>query len=147
MRRQTALKSPTKTLNNIKKLLQHYALARPGVRLSVRVLKGKDQKLNWTYAPKQDATISDAAVQVVGQDTCVQCVSRNSTSEDSLTAAVKKQNDTGQSVEEANDGGKTSIAVLLPRDDGGKCAAISFNPVLTVVRPFEDCEWRPIYLH
>ncbi|KAL9617139.1 MAG: hypothetical protein Q9160_008036 [Pyrenula sp. 1 TL-2023] len=137
VRRQTALKSPVKTLNNIKKLLQHYAIARPGVRLSVRVLKGKDQKLNWTYAPKQDATISDAAVQVVGQDVCAQCVSKNVTSEDSLTGAVKRQNDTDPPEEDVNDGDKTSIDVVLPRDDcdlskianGGQYISIDHRPL------------------
>ena len=71
VRRQTVLKAPTKLLIKCKGLLQAYALARPSIRFSLKVLKAKNDKGNWMYAPKNGATLEavsmDAAVKVVGK--------------------------------------------------------------------------------
>ncbi|KAL8916815.1 MAG: hypothetical protein Q9172_006097 [Xanthocarpia lactea] len=73
VRRQTAIKESTKQLAKIKRLLQAYALARPSVRLSLRVLKAKSDRANWIYAPKSNTSVLDAAVNVVGKKVSGQC--------------------------------------------------------------------------
>lgn len=74
VRRQTALKSATKSLTRIKKLLQAYAIAQPSKRLSLKVLKAKSENSNWAYAPSADASLSDAALKVAGTEVCSSCV-------------------------------------------------------------------------
>lgn len=74
MRKQTAEKHASKCLVSIRKLLQAYALARPNVRLSMRVLKAKNGNLDFNYAPKTSgATVHDAAFKVVGTEPASQC--------------------------------------------------------------------------
>lgn len=73
VRRQAALKHSTRYLAKIKRIMQAYALCRPTVRLSLRVLKAKNDKGNWVYAPKQGAGVDDAAFKVVGRDCAAQC--------------------------------------------------------------------------
>ncbi len=73
MRYQSALKSTTKALIAITRTLQAYALARPAIRFSLRVLKAKNEKANWTYAPKPGASVQDAATKVVGKKVVEQC--------------------------------------------------------------------------
>ncbi|KAL9633116.1 MAG: hypothetical protein Q9204_003531 [Flavoplaca sp. TL-2023a] len=73
VRRQTALKDSAKQLAKIKRTLQAYALARPSVRLSLKVLKSKTDKGNWIYGPKSDASVLDAAVKVVGKKVTDEC--------------------------------------------------------------------------
>ncbi len=71
VRRQTALKAPVKLLSKIKRILHAYALARPSIRFSLKVLKAKNDKGNWMYASRRGATseavLTDAAVKVVGK--------------------------------------------------------------------------------
>lgn len=74
VRRQVALKNAEKTLAKIKETLKAYAFARPHVRLSLRVLKAKNDKGNWTYAPKPGGNAEDAAFKVVGSACASQCV-------------------------------------------------------------------------
>ena len=66
VRRQTALKQTTKDLFSIRKTIQAYALARPAIRYSLKVLKAKNDKANFTYAPKAEASVSDAATKIFG---------------------------------------------------------------------------------
>lgn len=73
VRRQTALKLPFKTLSNITRTLRAYAIARPAIRFSVKVLKAKNEKSNWTYAPKAGGSVQDAATKVVGKKVIEQC--------------------------------------------------------------------------
>lgn len=73
VRRQTALKDATKQLAKVKRTLQAYAFARPSVRLSLKVLKAKSDKNNWTYAPKSEASVADAAVKIIGKRASDQC--------------------------------------------------------------------------
>ncbi|KAI4134336.1 MAG: hypothetical protein LQ347_001610 [Umbilicaria vellea] len=68
VRRQTALKSTAATLSKIKRTLKAYAIARPATRFSLKVLKAKNDKDNWVYAPKAGACASDAAIKVVGKE-------------------------------------------------------------------------------
>ncbi|KAK4565523.1 hypothetical protein LTR86_004140 [Recurvomyces mirabilis] len=73
VRRQQALKNAEKTLKHIKQTLQAYAFARPHVRLSLRVLKAKNDKGNWMYAPKSGADAEDAAIKIMGSACVTQC--------------------------------------------------------------------------
>lgn len=73
VRKQVALKAAPKTLAKIKQLLQSYAFARPAARLSLKVIKAKNDKDNWTYAPKIGGGIEDTALKVVGKPCASQC--------------------------------------------------------------------------
>lgn len=71
------MKDASKTITKVKKLLQAYALARPGTRLSFKVLNGKNEKDNWTYAPSSTADFTDASRKVVGVEVAGQCMSKS----------------------------------------------------------------------
>lgn len=80
MRRQAAEKTSAKTLAKIKRLLQAYALARPNLRLSLKVLKAKNEKSNWKYPknagvgnPKTAVSNLSAAMDAVGKNVTDQC--------------------------------------------------------------------------
>ena len=74
VRKQTALKTSDKTLGNLRKLLFGYAFARPDTHVSFKVLKSKDDKANWSYAPSQPAApLSEVASKIVGQHVSAQC--------------------------------------------------------------------------
>ena len=73
VRRQRAIKDAEKTLKHVKQTCQAYALARPNVRLSLRVLKAKNDKGNFMYAPKQGGSAEDAALKVIGSACVSQC--------------------------------------------------------------------------
>ncbi|GAB1736535.1 hypothetical protein NU219Hw_g7682t1 [Hortaea werneckii] len=73
VRRQQALKSAEKVLKKTKQMLQGYAFARPHVRLSLKVLKAKNEKVNWVYAPKPNGSLEDAALKIVGSACVSQC--------------------------------------------------------------------------
>jgi DNA mismatch repair ATPase MutL len=73
IRKQTALKHSTKWLAKSKRLMQAYALARPSVRFSLKVLKAKTNRGDFIYAPKPSASVEDAAFKVIGKDCAGQC--------------------------------------------------------------------------
>lgn len=74
VRKQTALKAATKTLAKIKRMLQAYALARPNIRFSLRVLKVKTVAGNFIYAPKAGASsVQDAALKMFGNTCTSRC--------------------------------------------------------------------------
>jgi DNA mismatch repair ATPase MutL len=73
VRRQAAFKSVSKSLIKIKKLLQSYALARPSVRFSLKLLKAKNDNGNWIYAPHNGDYIPEAARNILGKDVAEQC--------------------------------------------------------------------------
>jgi hypothetical protein len=60
-------------LAKIKKLIQIYATAQPSKRLSLKVLKAKNENNNWIYAPAPNATLIDAALKIVGTDVTSNC--------------------------------------------------------------------------
>ena len=74
VRKQTALKTIAKSLAKLKKLVQIYSLARPSVRFSIKVLKAKNDKDNWTYGPRPNAGFVDAALKVFGKEVTGECV-------------------------------------------------------------------------
>jgi DNA mismatch repair ATPase MutL len=74
VRKQTVLKASTKVLVDIRKLLYSYAFARPTVRLILKVLKGKNDKANWSYAPcKSNDDLASAAAKIIGTDVAGLC--------------------------------------------------------------------------
>lgn len=73
VRRQVMLKKTEQCLKRTKQVLQSYAFARPHVRLSLRVLKAKNDKGNWMYAPKPGGNAEDAAFKIVGAACASQC--------------------------------------------------------------------------
>ncbi|KAK3719033.1 hypothetical protein LTR37_004597 [Vermiconidia calcicola] len=73
VRKQVMLKGTEKTLKKVKETLQSYAFARPHVRYSLRVLKAKNDKGNWMYAPKPGGNAEDAAFKIVGAACASQC--------------------------------------------------------------------------
>ncbi|KAL9610013.1 MAG: hypothetical protein Q9167_005255 [Letrouitia subvulpina] len=73
VRRQASLKDTNKLLNEVKKRLQTYSMARPSVRFSLKILKAKNEKGNWTYAPKPNASVTDAATKMFGKRLSDQC--------------------------------------------------------------------------
>ncbi|KAJ5591944.1 uncharacterized protein N7459_002313 [Penicillium hispanicum] len=105
VRRQTALKGAAKNLAKIKKLLQAYAIAQPSKRLSLKVLKAKNENNNWMYAPTDDASLSDAAIKVVGREV-------------SLCCTIKTLESQSNSIE-GEDPGRTGYKLLafLPKAD------------------------------
>nr|OQO28435.1 hypothetical protein B0A51_02984 [Rachicladosporium sp. CCFEE 5018] len=73
VRRQMALKQSDQCLSNVKLLVKRYAFARPNVRLSLKVLKAKNDKGNWMYGPKAGGNAEDAAFSIVGAACASQC--------------------------------------------------------------------------
>ncbi|RYP92493.1 hypothetical protein DL770_001359 [Monosporascus sp. CRB-9-2] len=69
VREQAATKESTKTLDKIRDLLQSYAMARPTLKLALKVLQNPKQ--NWAYSPKRDAEIREAVLQIFGRDVSV----------------------------------------------------------------------------
>lgn len=80
MRKQTALKTTVKVVTKIKRTLQAYALARPYLRLSLKILKAKNDKDNWKYPKTGQTGISkvaasplNAAAEIIGKRIIDQC--------------------------------------------------------------------------
>ncbi|KAH6638339.1 hypothetical protein C7974DRAFT_451680, partial [Boeremia exigua] len=73
VRRDLVIKNSVKSLAKTRRLIQAYALARPAVRFRLHVLKAKNNKGDFVYAPKADANVEDAAFKVIGKDCALQC--------------------------------------------------------------------------
>jgi DNA mismatch repair ATPase MutL len=73
VRKQTAVKAASRSLLAIKKLLYAYAFARPTIRFSLKVLKGKNDKANWLYAASAGSVLLEAAAKIVGKDVAAHC--------------------------------------------------------------------------
>ncbi|KAL1302205.1 hypothetical protein AAFC00_002633 [Neodothiora populina] len=73
VRRQIAIKGAANILAKIRLIMQAYAFAKPNVRQSLRVLKAKHDRDNWTYAPRTDAHMSEIAMKIVGRPCASQC--------------------------------------------------------------------------
>jgi len=75
VRKQMNLKEAPKHLSRIKRLLRAYALVRPNVRMSLKVLRAKTEKGNFTYAPNpgMSNTAEDAMLKIFGKNIVSQC--------------------------------------------------------------------------
>ncbi|ROT36988.1 DNA mismatch repair protein MutL [Sodiomyces alkalinus F11] len=71
-RRKEHVKKAQKTLNNIKSLLQTYAMTRPEIRFTYKIL-GQSHSA-WSYAPPNHADARTAALQIFGVGLVSQCV-------------------------------------------------------------------------
>lgn len=74
VRRQTALKTTSKTIAKIKKTLQAYATARPSTRLSFKILRSPSDNGNWAYSPSLNAGMAEAALTIFGREVAGQCM-------------------------------------------------------------------------
>lgn len=108
VRRQTAEKVSGKSTIKIKRLLHAYAYARPSVRFSLKVLKAKNDKSNWIYAPANGDTVLDAAIKIDGKRLVDQCQWKiwTSTKDDGRIAP--------EQTDKEIQGGKYIIEALVP---------------------------------
>ncbi|KAI1414823.1 hypothetical protein F5Y13DRAFT_197352 [Hypoxylon sp. FL1857] len=74
VREQVTIKESAKTIDKIRELLRSYAMARPRLRLSFRVLQSPKQ--NWSYSPKTGAGVKEAAIQLFGAELATHCLER-----------------------------------------------------------------------
>lgn len=116
VRRQTALKTASKSLIKIKKLLKAYALARPSVRFTLKVLKAKNDNGNWTYAPNSGEHILEAARKIIGRDVVDQCQWK-------VYESVQADVDADENLVASGDSGPAKgsykIEALLPKSNYG----------------------------
>lgn len=126
VREQVAEKEAHRNLAKAKHLLNAYALARPMIRLSFKVLGG-DIKQTWSYCPRPDASVREAVVQVFGAGVMSECVMKTVTT------------DTGSQTEHnACDGSRITIEAVLPKPDAdlsklskGSFFSVDARPVST----------------
>jgi DNA mismatch repair protein MutL len=71
VRKQQALKESHKAISKIKNILQAYAMARPHLRLSLKVIG--EPKQDWIYAPSANPTVHDAVMKIFGKDLAAGC--------------------------------------------------------------------------
>ncbi|KAJ5273733.1 DNA mismatch repair protein C-terminal [Penicillium angulare] len=105
VRRQVVLKSITKILSKIKRLLQAYAVAQPSKKFSFKVLKAKNENNNWMYAPSTGSSLSDAAAKIFGRELSSCLVKKVLSSEFS------------SNMEHGPDQSAYSLSSLLPKAD------------------------------
>lgn len=106
VRRQVADKEAHKNLAKTKHLLRAYAVARPMIRVSLKVLGG-DTKQTWSYSPCPDACVRDAVTQVFGAAVMSECLLKTFATE---TSARKEENTRGG-------GPRITMEAVLPRPD------------------------------
>ncbi|KAF1932100.1 uncharacterized protein M421DRAFT_98318 [Didymella exigua CBS 183.55] len=73
VRKDLAIKGAPKCLAKIRRLMQAYALARPAIWFILHVLKAKNNKCDFVYAPKASANVEDAALKIIGKECALQC--------------------------------------------------------------------------
>jgi len=71
VREKMAVKEAKKTLDKVQELLRSYAMARPQLRLHLKVLQPSTKI--WSYSPKPKATPMEALVQLFGTDLASRC--------------------------------------------------------------------------
>lgn len=94
-------------------MLHAYAIAQPTKRLSFKVLKGKNESSNWTYGPKPNATLVDAALKVAGPEIISLCTSKVWPSEEQ----EEDEEVQTSSVDDKKKGYK--LVALLPKTNAG----------------------------
>ena len=88
--------------------MQAYALARPAVRFSLRVLKAKSNQGDFIYAPKKESNVVDAVLKVIGKDCALHCDwTAIETDGFEIHAFLPKPNSTGSKI--ANEGAFISV--------------------------------------
>lgn len=143
VRKQTALKAAPKTLVKVKELVQSYALARPWIRFGLKVVPAG--KISWSFAPRPNDGIREAAMQVIGRDAALQCIERTlefpdkatsnaNDAEDSPTPSNSDSNLQAQNQPSKHD--HLTVEVFLPKPDAnpskighGQYLSIDSRPV------------------
>lgn len=70
-------------MTGVRKLLTSYAFARSDIRFSLKVLKAKNDKANWNYAPgSSTSTLQQTASKIVGTEVASQLVAHTISSDD-----------------------------------------------------------------
>ncbi|KAI1310413.1 hypothetical protein F5Y03DRAFT_403406 [Xylaria venustula] len=72
VRQQMAVKEAKKTLDKIQHLLRSYIMARPQLKIICKVLQVPTKV--WSYSPKQNATVIEAALQLFGSEAASNCL-------------------------------------------------------------------------
>ena len=103
----------------MKKLLQNYAFARPAVRFSVKILRGKDSKGDWSYIPGKEASLLDVATQVVGRDVSAQCFLVHPEPRVPNKQASHSTNNSHHEGNRPPDLTQIQVTALLPKADAG----------------------------
>lgn len=93
-------------------------MAQPSKRFSLKILKAKNESGNWVYAPNINATLSDAAMKIVGTEITSLCDIHEFSSE--------RKEDQGLS-EENN----YKLVALLPKADSGMPTAAGYSGEMT----------------
>lgn len=124
VRKQTALKESRKTLSNIKRLLETYALALPSLRLSLKVPGDSHQA--WSYSPLTSSTTREAVTQIFGRSLVDQCVE--------VTTSLRTRNTEPHSVSTWG-----TLSAFLPKSDAqlgavrdkGSFISVDSRPILS----------------
>jgi DNA mismatch repair protein MutL len=77
IRKKIFEKEAPKTLAKINQLLRSYALARPSIRLSLKITDGG--KGSWSFAPRPHGGIREASSMVIGRDAAMECIEKSLT--------------------------------------------------------------------
>ncbi|KAI9053486.1 hypothetical protein LZ554_002441 [Drepanopeziza brunnea f. sp. 'monogermtubi'] len=138
VRKQTAEKEAAKTLKKLKDLLYSYALARPKVRLSLKVSKGG--KGSWSFTPRPNDGMREAAAQIIGREAAAQCIKRSlAFSEQSCPDDSSKHSDVpgagaGQNSSLSDFSGQFFVEIFVPKPDAisaghGQYMSVDSRPV------------------
>ncbi|KAI0966290.1 hypothetical protein F4678DRAFT_449787 [Xylaria arbuscula] len=72
VRQHMAVKEAKKTLDKIQNLLRSYIMARPQLKIMLKVLQVPTKA--WSYSPKHNATVIEAASQLFGSEVTSNCL-------------------------------------------------------------------------
>lgn len=138
VREKVALRESKKNIIAMKELLQAYALARPHVKLQLRILNG-DHTLPWSYSPKRKGDIKDAIIQLFGTELASSCAERTFRVELSREPSSLPEDSNGYSpaVAGKDDGHNLAFEAYLPhsyadatRINKGDFLSVDSRPVL-----------------
>ncbi|POS78025.1 DNA mismatch repair protein mutL [Diaporthe helianthi] len=126
VREQVAEKDAQKNLAKVKHLFHAYVLARPMIRLSLKVLGG-DSRQKWSYSPRPGDSVREAVAQVFGAGVMAECVLKTDTCETNPLSA-----------DNAPGGSQITIEAVLPVPDAdlsklskGSFFSVDSRPVST----------------
>lgn len=126
VRQQVILKEAQRNITNTKHLLHAYALARPQIRLSFKVMGG-NSKQSWSYSSHPQATVKEAVVQIFGTGVMSQCMLQTLATEVGIEDHVPP------------DGPELVIEAVLPKLDAdlsklskGSFLSIDSRPITTL---------------
>lgn len=116
VRKQTALKSASKTLTRVRELVQAYALARPSIRFSLKVVS--ESKSSWSFALRPNDGTREAVSQVIGRVAALQCMQKSlSFVEIQSENEAQTWNVASHSNKGSGNDDKFEVNVFLPKSD------------------------------